>query len=79
MRRMSEESIRTEDCEGPIPDDAMVDVGLENDQNSNMGEAVCTDRAELIERIKRGESPTWAPNEAVSATTRNGRILKRCP
>ena len=30
------------------------------------GEALCTDRAELIERLKRGESPTWVPNRAVS-------------
>ena len=32
----------------------------------NNGEALCTDRAELIERLKRGESPTWVPNQAVS-------------
>ena len=32
----------------------------------NNGEALCTDRAELIERLKRGESPTWVPNRAVS-------------
>ena len=32
----------------------------------NKGEAVCSDRAELMERIKRGESPTWVPNQAVS-------------
>ena len=33
----------------------------------NKGEALCSDRAELIERLKRGESPTWVPNRAVSA------------
>ena len=27
--------------------------------------AICTDRAELIERIKRGESPTWVPSQAL--------------
>lgn len=32
---------------------------------SNGGEAVCSDRAELMERIKRGESPTWIPNQAL--------------
>ena len=27
----------------------------------------CTSRAELIERLKRGESPNWLPNQSVSA------------
>ncbi len=71
MRKMSEESIRTEDCEGPVPDmpvedeDAMAEP--ENDiEDNGEGEILCSDRAELIERIKRGESPTWVPNKAVS-------------
>lgn len=70
MRRLSEESIRTEYCEGPIPDPTPDHVTLQTgreDRPSNNGEALCTDRAELIERIKRGESPTWIPNQAVSS------------
>ena len=74
LRRFSEESIRTEDCEGPVPEsptdglikarqDAEGEDGLEY---ADHGEVLCTDRAELIERIKRGESPTWVPNRAVS-------------
>ena len=77
MRRLSEESIRTEYCDGPISDVAVDDVALQTGREgriSNNGEAICSDRAELIERIKRGESPTWVPNQAVSrgrSSTRN--------
>jgi len=69
MREMWEESIRTEDCEGPIPDIAMEDASEEQEKGirpENEGEILCSDRAELMERIKRGESPTWVPNQAVS-------------
>lgn len=69
VRRLSEETIRTEYCDGPVPDIEMDDVALQTRREgrvSNNGEAVCSDRAELIERIKRGESPTWIPNQAVS-------------
>ena len=68
-RRLSEESIRTEFCDGPVPDIATDHGALQTGREgraSNNGEAVCSDRAELIERIKRGESPTWIPNQAVS-------------
>lgn len=60
-RRLSEESIRTELCEGPIPDSPPKAVTPEKES----GNAV-SDRAELIERLKRGESPTWVPNRHVS-------------
>lgn len=56
-RRVSEESIRTELCEGPIPDSPPRPETPE--QN---GSNAVSDRAELIERLKRGESPTWIPN-----------------
>lgn len=59
-RRLSEESIRTELCEGPVPDSPV--------RPSTPQEAVShavRDRAELIERLKRGESPTWVPNRHV--------------
>ena len=68
MRRQSEESIRTQDCDGPVPEVSMKDAPAEpgKHSNENQKENVCTSRAELIERIKRGESPTWVPNQAVS-------------
>lgn len=69
IRRLSEESIRTEFCDGPVPDIPTDDVALQTGREGrvgNNGEAICSDRAELIERIKRGESPTWIPNQAVS-------------
>lgn len=68
-RTRSEESIRIEDCDGPIPDVPMNDSSSVEDKHGNdtgPSENLCTDRAELIERIKRGESPTWVPNQAVS-------------
>ncbi|KAM7204480.1 hypothetical protein V8F20_003596 [Naviculisporaceae sp. PSN 640] len=55
--RLSEESIRTELCEGPILDSPPKPVTPERSLNN-----VVSDRAELIERLKRGESPTWIPN-----------------
>ena len=66
IRRLSEESIRTEYCDGLVPDTATDDVALQARREGRVGEAVCSDRAELIERIKRGESPTWIPNQRVS-------------
>ncbi|KAL2171994.1 hypothetical protein VTG60DRAFT_731 [Thermothelomyces hinnuleus] len=56
-RRLSEESIRTELCEGPIPDSPPRPAT----PPGAVSQAV-SDRAELIERLKRGESPTWIPN-----------------
>ena len=35
------------------------------DSENVMNDNICTDRAELIERIKRGESPTWVPNPTI--------------
>ncbi|OHW90475.1 hypothetical protein CSPAE12_10950 [Colletotrichum incanum] len=61
VRKLSEESIRTELCEGPI---------LESPRPSTPesdAAAVTSDRAELIERLKRGESPTWVPNRHVGS------------
>ncbi|KAI3332500.1 hypothetical protein HD806DRAFT_519223 [Xylariaceae sp. AK1471] len=56
-RKLSEESIRTELCEGPILDSPPAQTPEDNNS-----EATCTDRADLIERLKRGESPTWIPH-----------------
>lgn len=59
-RRVSEESIRTELCEGPIPDSPPKSSAPEEAVSNAV-----SDRAELIERLKRGESPTWIPNRHV--------------
>lgn len=56
-RRLSEESIRTELCDGPVPDSPPGTPVQRHDD-----EAAVSSRAELIERLKRGESPTWVPN-----------------
>ncbi|KAI0140082.1 hypothetical protein F4776DRAFT_615407 [Hypoxylon sp. NC0597] len=55
-RKQSEESISTELCEGPIPDSP----APRTPERSPPTE--CSDRSELIERLKRGESPTWKPS-----------------
>ncbi|KAK4156512.1 hypothetical protein C8A00DRAFT_30584 [Chaetomidium leptoderma] len=55
--RHSEESIRTDLCEGPLPDSPPRPAT----PHDTVSHAV-SDRAELIERLKRGESPTWVPN-----------------
>ena len=68
MRKPSEESIRTEFCDGPEPDPPDWIRALE-DKAANMAtgeeENRTSDRAELMERIKRGESPTWVPSETL--------------
>ncbi|KAI0406869.1 hypothetical protein F4802DRAFT_79698 [Xylaria palmicola] len=66
-RRQSEESIRTELCEGPVPD-SPPPPPLPPHPTSAPGRGgspsptACTDRTDLIERLKRGESPTWVPH-----------------
>ncbi|KAI0158778.1 hypothetical protein BJ166DRAFT_311827 [Pestalotiopsis sp. NC0098] len=55
-RRSSEESIRTDLCDGPVSDET---------RSTNLEDGLftgCSDRAELIQRLKRGESPTWISN-----------------
>jgi len=64
-RKVSEESIRTDLCEGPVPDSPeeerpFATAGLAS--NFKFPRSGTTDRVELIERLKRGESPTWLPN-----------------
>ena len=65
-RRVSEESIRTEFCEGPIPDDVEAVSSEIGSTERESGPGVETsDRQDLMERLKRGESPTWVPNRKV--------------
>lgn len=66
--RRSEESIRTEFCEGPVleePLQALSTAEPEFRDPSGQERLEISDREELIERIKRGESPTWVPNRKV--------------
>ena len=67
-RRASEESIRTELCEGPVLDsleDESVILARALETNFTLPIHGTSDRVELIERLKRGESPTWLPNRNV--------------
>ena len=65
--RYAKGDLDLEDCEGPVPDEPMEDASTDKEktEKSTVESALCTDRAELIERIKRGESPTWVPSRAV--------------
>ncbi|KAI1470978.1 uncharacterized protein F4812DRAFT_419687 [Daldinia caldariorum] len=60
-KKRSEESISSELCDGPIEDTPAPQKPEKNSPTE------CTDRSELIERLKRGESPTWRPNRHFGA------------
>jgi hypothetical protein len=67
-RKVSEESIRTELCEGPVadsPEDERNIPARALESNFKLPIHGTSDRVELIERLKRGESPTWLPNRNV--------------
>lgn len=69
-RRLSEESIRTDLCEGPIPD---IPTSQRTSPEPELDTTTTTtsDRSELIERLKRGESPTWIPFRRVCLVASN--------
>ncbi|KAI2621140.1 hypothetical protein GGR54DRAFT_600342 [Hypoxylon sp. NC1633] len=55
-RKQSEESINTELCEGPILESPTPQTPERHLSTE------CSDRSELIQRLKNGESPTWKPS-----------------
>ncbi|KAI4133603.1 MAG: hypothetical protein LQ338_000115 [Usnochroma carphineum] len=70
--KSSEESIPTEFCDGPLPDappwetvEKEDDAPEEKEQSCSRGGVCTSDRNELMERIKRGESPTWIPSQTL--------------
>ncbi|KAE8443838.1 hypothetical protein EG329_001345 [Mollisiaceae sp. DMI_Dod_QoI] len=65
-RKLSEDSIRTDLCEGPLRESldeerSMPTRDVES-RPKTPGYAGTSDRVELIALLKRGESPTWLPN-----------------
>ena len=60
-RRFSEESLPAELCEGPIPESPITSSKSEITEQ----DVSTSDRLLLIERLKRGQSPTWIPNRHV--------------
>ncbi|TWU70725.1 hypothetical protein ED733_000922 [Metarhizium rileyi] len=62
LRRLSEESLPTELYEGPVPNSPRRPSTPRIDD-----ETAITSRAELIERLKRGESPAWIPNRRLES------------
>ncbi|UNI13429.1 hypothetical protein JDV02_000177 [Purpureocillium takamizusanense] len=70
FRRLSEESLRTELCEGPILDSPP----YPSTPSRNSGDGAVFDRTDLIERLKRGENSAWIPSrqfESVVGTSTN--------
>ncbi|KAL8677653.1 MAG: hypothetical protein Q9186_005936 [Xanthomendoza sp. 1 TL-2023] len=70
--RASDGSIEIEFCDGPLSESLSWDhvgkhnVGQKSERPSHSRGGVCTsDRNELMERIKRGESPTWVPSQTL--------------
>ena len=67
-RKESEESIRTDLCEGPLPDSLEDNNGIPTG-GLHTGFAFpilgTSDRVELIERLKRGQNAAWLPNRNV--------------
>lgn len=68
LRRLSEESLRTELCEGPVPD-SPPQQGSSFPERSATDRPITpsTDRVDLIERLKRVQSPSWLADRRVSA------------
>ena len=67
-RRLSEESIQTEFCDGPEPEAPRWITALEDQASAvddKQGSNSTSNREDLIKRIKRGESPTWIPSQTV--------------
>lgn len=64
-RKVSEESIRTELCEGLVPDSPQLNPTAIEQRDLEVAANGTSDRGELMERLKRGESPTWVPNRNV--------------
>ncbi|KND88765.1 Uncharacterized protein C3H8.04 [Tolypocladium ophioglossoides CBS 100239] len=70
LRRLSEESLRTELCEGPIPDSPTHPSTPRSEDDG-----ATSNRTELIERLKRGESPTWIPNRHLESILQHGNTV----
>jgi hypothetical protein len=67
IRRLSEESLPTELCEGPVPDSPLQPSVQDEDGNGDGDvEDMTSSREELIERLKKGGSPIWVPGRQVS-------------
>ncbi|KAI0905440.1 hypothetical protein F4823DRAFT_611028 [Ustulina deusta] len=85
-RKQSEESIRTELCEGPVLDSPspppLLPLAQTPEHDNSSSSAACLDRAALIERLKRGESPTWIPHrhfESIWSQQEPPMSPTRCP
>ncbi|KAI4197199.1 MAG: hypothetical protein LQ350_006087 [Teloschistes chrysophthalmus] len=71
---VSDPSGKTDIGDGTLPSQLATDTvdrkstGQKRDGSGYNGVVVCTsDRNELMERIKRGESPTWIPSQTLQA------------
>ncbi|KAK0391264.1 hypothetical protein NLU13_0765 [Sarocladium strictum] len=68
LRRLSEESLRTELCEGPVPDSPPRRTPAPPSPNQlNPPQTPSSVRADLIERLKRVHSPPWMANPQIES------------
>ncbi|OAA54020.1 hypothetical protein ISF_08500 [Cordyceps fumosorosea ARSEF 2679] len=75
LRRLSEVSLPVELCEGPIPDTPEQRPETPDNQN----ESHMLDRSVLIERLKRGESPSWIPSRHLDARIQHANSSPAAP
>ncbi|KAH8173320.1 chromosome segregation during meiosis domain-containing protein [Sarocladium implicatum] len=76
LRRLSEESLRTELCEGPVPDSPPEDVSPSRSPSEiKSPQTPLSDRADLIERLKRAQSPPWLTNRRVESFLQSTAIV----
>ncbi|KAG9259209.1 uncharacterized protein F5Z01DRAFT_30137 [Emericellopsis atlantica] len=73
LSRLSEESLRTEFCEGPIPDSPQMMPSRKSDED------MTSSREELIEKLKKGESLTWVPSRHLETLLRRQSPEAHCP
>ncbi|KAG6061199.1 hypothetical protein E4U17_002410 [Claviceps sp. LM77 group G4] len=67
LRRLSEVSLPAELCDGPVSDSPSRPPTPKPEDD-----AATSCRAELIERLKRGESPTWIPSRHLGSLSQVG-------
>ncbi|KAG6103312.1 hypothetical protein E4U31_002925 [Claviceps sp. LM219 group G6] len=67
LRRLSEVSLPAELCDGPVSDSPSCPPTPKPEDD-----ATTSCRAELIERLKRGESPTWIPSRRLESLLQVG-------
>ncbi|KAH8590482.1 hypothetical protein B0O99DRAFT_634473 [Bisporella sp. PMI_857] len=82
-RRLSEESIRTELCEGLLDESAETGIGsavpMVGQSTTLYSFHGTTTRVELIERLKKTQTPAWVPNSSLDSMIQDDQQTPRKP